>query len=493
MTRWLMASVVLLASVPVWAQEPKDDVQPQKEMDAFDRQVVVARIEYVGVNRTVIDIEGTRAVYPNGTLLNLTLQYIQGETSEAQPYGDPEAAKKDGSTKRLAATDAIVRDWRYSARFTFDRYLPPGEYAISAFFRLDVQTRALRHEYVSEYVPVAERKNPCQFCRYHYGMTKVAVTDPTYVFGDPALQSQAGKPMWWRQKQDYQRRMLGTYADWYAQIVGASEALASAELRVLGFGPTEMLAIDRLTSALPEEVREEQTAIQGWHAIAAGLARCRAELAGHPDLPGDPQRYWRLRVFGEGRMAGENLSNPVPAADSTDRPWAFDYARPRLALVAAEMARHHREVACDVAPHVVVDLRTLRERVDATVDIANRRIDGVIETIEGQHLEALASAPPELKARLSQKLVAAYREVVMAAERAKFLTRRVIEADMRRLEAALGIAVAMPVVTWPVPGAITQPPQNSQEELEKLLDGLFGKGVRDEANEAQRKKEQKKK
>lgn len=471
------ALLIGVAATHALAQTPA----PKKEMEAFDRQLLKAKPEIDPTGKVVIDVEAERAVYPNGAMLVLTLQYIQGETNEQQPYGNPEETKKDGTTKRISSTQVLVRDWRYQARFTFDKYLPPGEYAISGFFQMSQQSRKVLKEYVNEYVPAHERKNPCEFCRYHYGMTKVAVTDPNYKFSNNKWLEVKDKPLWWRQKQDYRERVMLSYKDWYAQIIGARESLGSVFYQVLRFGPQEMMGVDKEVALLPGPSQNEQNAILSWGAIQRGLEGCQQYLSQNRGLPSDPNLYWRLRAYGDGHPPEENLSNPVPDAGTADRPWSDNYVMPRIALILDEMQQHHREVAVLMSPQTFMDLRNLCDRVKAMLIHSNGQVDAAIETILVKKLlEELKSAPEDRKNDLSQNLVRSYYDNFLAKEIEKINALKEMARDMARLETQLAIAIKFPIVTWPLPASIMEKPQNSDDFNREQISRRFG-GLLEEA------------
>lgn len=452
------------------------DKTPKKEMDAFERQKIVAKAEVDPVTgKLTIDVEAQLACYPNGTSILVTVHYIQGLTNEEQAFGDPEKNKVDGTSRRIATTSVIVRDWRYQARFVFDKYCPPGEYVITGFYRMNAQSRRARRTFIKEYVPAHERTNPCRFCRFHYGLAKVAVADPKFRLR-PEYAKMEDKPLWLRQKLDYADRMLSTYKDWYAQILGARETMVRASHRIIRFGPHELQMVHEEVGKVSPSAQEEMHAILSWKAVQVGLQQCAEYLKTQRQLPQDPYRYWRLLAYGDGHPPEEDLRDPSPARNSPNRPWTNNYIIPRLNYVQAEMTQHGNEVAVLILPNSFFEIRNLCGRVKSLVGSTDKQIDIAVDTILNEkRFEAFENATDEgQRQAISKQLNNAFYDVFHKMHVEKGRAMNEMEKELERMAQMLSLEMKFPVATWPMPTSVGEAPQNPAEERDRLIQQQFG-------------------
>ena len=390
-----LVALVLVAAPPSVAQVPAEPTV----LDAFDRQRLRARYDVDAAGGVSIAVIGERAVYPDGTELVLTVKPI-------------------GASSRIASIPVTVHQRRFRARFTFVRYLPPGEYEISAFFMLTRQRRKVAKTYVAEYVPAAEREAPCDFCRYHYGMTAVAVADPRYWFADETLRWKRGVPLWERQKQDYHRVIRARYREWFADILDARSTLEDVERDVLGFGSLERRELDLAVSREPAALPDRPRAHPGWAAIARGLAQCGADLA-RRGQPADVLAYWRRRV---------RSSAPASVAQ-------------RLAAVDQAMVRYDEAAYVCVDRELYRELRAVRDAVESMVHVADARVAGAIECVRA--LEVLRDQPETGSEELWRSLDARYSELARAT------SPRASASSIEAIARGLGPCIEWPVPTWP--------------------------------------------
>lgn len=462
----VLALIVLVPSVR--AQAPVDP----RVVDPYRRQAIAATVTRDAAGIWVIDVNGERAVYPNDTVLTVSLQYIQGDTSAQHPYGDPSETRRDGTTSRIASTDVVVRDGRYRAGFRFDKALPPGEYAVAGWFMQYRQRRSVWRTYVADYLPEPERPNPSDPCRNHFSTTKVVVTHPAYWFADARYLQMRDRPLWWRQKHDHQAQILAQYRDWFALIVGARQSLESAYRQVLPVSVQDRAHTELEPAWLSGLEPRAQTAVRAWGELQRGLERCQQDLEHTPQFPRTPRSYWRWRVYGEGHPSDENLEIPEPDAGSPHRPWSENYVMPRLDVVRAQMRRHESNVAVRIASRDFTDLVVFRDRVAATVDLANRQLDEAVRALlVERQLDELRSAAPERRLALARLLETSYGDYV-AKEHQLIQAMSRLAREIEPLGRAHRISRRFPVATWPMPSALGDRPGPSQlwtrEELWEL-------------------------
>lgn len=316
--------------------------EPERVMDPFTRQRLrLEAFHDAAARRTQLRLVGRKAVYPSGTQLRLGVRYLQSLSTAKHPFGDPAKTAIDGSRKRVIDGAATVgRDRTFTAVLKGKRYLPPGEYVLTSTFMLEGQKRKVRREYLRDYVPRKERNNPCNFCRFHFGLSKVALSDPTFVLR-PAFARMKGE-LWQKQRADYRDRIATRYAAWEAELRGARRELLTASQRLLGCGPRAIELLQRpAAGARPAEqalarLRALSGLVEGRRAllILDGLRR--------PGVAATARQRWRLVMRGE---------------------------RPRLQRVLAAMRQHRDAVQVLIDPH---RFTALWEAAQALLAQANR-------------------------------------------------------------------------------------------------------------------------
>lgn len=478
-----IAIVAIVGCLPrgAAAQEPE-----KKTLDAFDRQKLTASYTISKqTGKVTMQIKANTAVYPAGTKILVICRYLQGESSKEFPYGNPDNNKRDGTRKRIADSTVYVKEWAYNARLKFERYLPPGEYIINGVFILASQKRKVRRQFVAEYVPEHERKNPCEFCRQHFGAIKVMLVDPSFQLRSEYAAMEG--ELWKKQKADYKDRIESLYKDWYTQLVGARETMRQLSYDLTGYGEIELQAIHNEVQKLPEDQQKEMLVFLGLRTVTDSLKRREAWL-GEPEqvrqgLPKDPYQYWRRMIFGDG-VANEDLTDPLPVRSEDNpnpaRPWSYNYVKPRLAIVREEMRRYRSQVEVLINPALFMELNQLTLHLERLVAIADKQMDsaaemGLRESVIDRLNEADESSRGEIMNEAKEKWETTFQ--AMFRERAKIQLQ--IATVMQACDKGLEIDIVFPLATWPVPDSLERDPMNNPEELKQRLQRRFGTFIKE--------------